>query len=403
MSVGNLSATAMGGDGGSGSNGAAGAAGGWAEAVAYGIEQFSPGGSPNGSSGGNGGYAQVEINWGTISTEAGNLNSGTLTVTGPISASMSGINGSGRLVVGGGTNATTLQLNTTNGSTSTQSSVSVQANSTLNVFTDSTSTTAIGRGSTNNGILTFTGTGSNTLGGVNGTGTLVVGDGTNATTLQLSRYSGVTSVGSLVINAGSTLDITDNHMFINYGSGSDPMSTIYSYLKAGYNGGAWNGTGIISSTAQTKTNGLVYAIGFADGNDASGNGQRYVGLSSGQIELKYTLAGDANLDGIVNGTDLAILAANWDWPTTAWDQGNFHYGPVVNGIDLALLAANFNQVASGANVAGGDFTALDDFAAAEGINLTTVPEPASFGLLMLVALGGLAHRHRRGGPSSSLK
>jgi len=199
------------------------------------------------------------------------------------------------------------------------------------------------------------------------------------------------SQGGLIINAGSTLDITNNHMFINYGSGSDPTATIAGYIKSGYDGGAWNGPGIISSVAQTPTNGLLYGVGYADGAD-----NVVSGLSSGQIEVMYTLLGDANLDGLVNGSDFNILAANFNQSITGWDQGDFNYDGLVNAADFNDLAANFNQGVSGADVSAGDVAALDAFAVANGLPLLTssVPEPTSAGLLTTGAVGLLLQRRR---------
>jgi len=221
---------------------------------------------------------------------------------------------------------------------------------------------------------------------------VTLGDGTDPVTLQLPSYSGVTSVGSLTINANSMLDITNNHMFINYGSGSDPITTIAAYIKSGYNGGAWNGAGIISSAAQTSTDGLLYGVGYADGAD-----NVVSGLSSGQIEVMYTLLGDANLDGLVNGADFNILAANFNQSITGWDQGDFNYDSLVNAADFNVLAANFNQGVSGADVSAGDIAALDAFAVANGLSIPTssVPEPASMGMVMLGAIGMCWRRRRR--------
>jgi len=221
-----------------------------------------------------------------------------------------------------------------------------------------------GSGNTNNGTLTVSSSSpsSVSINGVTGTGTLVMGDGTHATTLQLAYNSGGSSQNGLIINTGSSLDIVNNHMFINYGSGSDPIAMIAGYIASGYNGGAWNGPGIISSAALTPTNGLLYGVGYADGAD-----NVVAGLSSGQIEVMYTLLGDANLDGLVNAAD------------------------------FNALAANFNQGVSGADVSAGDVAALDAFAAANGLSLPTsnVPEPVSTCLLALGGIGILARRRRR--------
>jgi hypothetical protein len=110
----------------------------------------------------------------------------------------------------------------------------------------------------------------------------------------------------------------------------------------------------------------------------------------------YTLLGDANLDGKVNGSDFNLMATNFNQAVTAgWDKGDFNYDGKVNGNDFVLLAANFNQFASQSADSSADAAALDDFAAANGISLTSVPEPASIGLLAFGALGLFARRRRR--------
>jgi hypothetical protein len=200
------------------------------------------------------------------------------------------------------------------------------------------------------------------------------------------------NIASLSITGNGQLDVNNNHIIITYGA-SDPIATITDYIKSGYDGGTWNGPGIISSALPSPANGLRYGIGYADGKDGV-----VAGLTSGQIEVAYTLLGDATLSGVVNGADLAIVAANFNQVVTGWDQGDFAYTGIVNGTDLALLAANFNQAANGAASAG-DLAALDAFAAANAVSLPTsdssVPEPASLGLLTFCSLGMLALRRRR--------
>jgi hypothetical protein len=87
-------------------------------------------------------------------------------------------------------------------------------------------------------------------------------------------------------------------------------------------------------------------LGYADSADA-GNPAN---LSSGTIEMKYTLLGDANLDGVVNAVDFGILAANFNKGVTGWDKGDFNYDNVVSAVDFGELAANFNKGATGTSI-----------------------------------------------------
>jgi hypothetical protein len=192
----------------------------------------------------------------------------------------------------------------------------------------------------NSGTLTF----AAVMGGSINLGTLFVANGAAAMITPTTTQNPTTlDLSSLSIAANGVLDVTNNEVIITYAGGTDPIGVIAGYLKSGCNGGEWNGMGIISSAAQTPTNGLVYALGFADGKDGV-----VWGLASGQIEVKYTLMGDANLDGYVNGEDFTLLAANFNQSVTGWDRGDFNYDGYANGEDFTVLSANFNQ---GANIA----------------------------------------------------
>jgi hypothetical protein len=203
------------------------------------------------------------------------------------------------------------------------------------------------------------------------------------TTLGSGTASSNVNLTSLSITGNGVLDLNNNHIIITYGS-SDPITTIAGYIQSGYNGGGWNGPGIDSSAAAIHPG---YALGYADGADGV-----VAGLSSGQIEVMYTLLGDANLDGLVNSADFNILAANFNQSITGWDQGDFNYDGIVNSADFNALAANFNQGVSGAASAG-DVAALDAFAAANGLSLpaSSVPEPGIAG----TGLGLVCLLHRR--------
>jgi hypothetical protein len=56
-----------------------------------------------------------------------------------------------------------------------------------------------------------------------------------------------------------------------------------------------------------------------------------------------SLAGDANGDRTVNGSDLAILAMNWGGTGRVFSQGDFNYDTKVDAADLAILSRNWQK------------------------------------------------------------
>ena len=62
-----------------------------------------------------------------------------------------------------------------------------------------------------------------------------------------------------------------------------------------------------------------------------------------QITVAYTVYGDANLDGAVNGADLGAVLANFGSTSGTWYMGDFNYDGSVNGADLGVVLANFGQ------------------------------------------------------------
>ena len=238
----------------------------------------------------------------------------------------------------------------------------------------------------NGQMVTFT---NMTTGAIVGGGTLQVGSNFATATLQIAPNSGVSELSSLLLFNGnyhnSTLDITNNRIVIDYGSTWATESALLQYLKSGCNGGAWNGPGIDSSTAAAS--GGAYGVGFAEENDIG-----VPGLSSGQAEVAYALYGDCNLDGVVNGIDFGVFAANFNKGTNnGWEAGDFLYQGVVNGIDLALIADNLNHGAAGNSA---DLAAIDAFAAANDISLN-LPEPGPVEIGLCAAVGVFSLRHRR--------
>ncbi len=317
--------------------------------------------------------------------------------------------GSGAFVLGG--NAINLNGDVVNNSGSTQTvnvNLALQKNVNINAVAGN-----IAVGGQISGGFSVSGTGNNTVtlsgansysGGTNvSAGKVVIGaagalpanSGVSITggTLQLAAGTGGETLSSLSITGGS-LDIGNNHFILSYAAGTQAAadSTIRGYLTNGRNAGAWNGAGGIDSSGSSGAGvDAGYSVGYADGAD-----HVVTGLSSGQIEVKYTLLGDANLDGLVTGDDFTILVGNLGKAVTGWDKGDFLYTGLVTGDDFTALVGNLGKSASGADVVlpAADYAAIDAFAAANGLTLPSVPEPASAGVLIVAGMGVLARRRR---------
>jgi hypothetical protein len=154
----------------------------------------------------------------------------------------------------------------------------------------------------------------------------------------------LSTINSLTI-AGGTLDLRNNDLIV---TNSGQLPAVQAAITSAYNSGAWNGSGITSSSAATHPNfyGLGYATAGAIGT-TSFDGQS---VASGTTLVKYTLLGDALLTGTVGLGDYNIVQANLN-TGTLWTQGAFHPGSTTGLADYNAVIANFNQTAMG-SVAG---------------------------------------------------
>lgn len=164
-------------------------------------------------------------------------------------------------------------------------------------------------------------------------GALTINNGS----MQLAANNGASpdsSVASLALSAGATLDITDNTVDI----ASATASSIRSEIVPAFDNGKWDGAGLTSSLA-----------GAASEN-AAGIGYNLTGSAA---KIRLTWYGDTDLNGIVNAADLSAMSPSG----TTWATGDFNYDGKVNADDyaLAMLGAAFGS----------------------STNISTVPEPAT--------------------------
>jgi hypothetical protein len=184
-------------------------------------------------------------------------------------------------------------------------------------------------------------------------GGLSLTNGASATVTSLGSARSITDYHLLVvgtpgaavaplyyIDSASTLNLADNDMAILYGSGTSPLSNVTSELSEAYDGGLWDKPGLTSSVAAVK--GGVTALGFAEASTLGLTTFDGLTLGGNAVLVKYTLVGDANLDGTVNFNDYSIVQNNFG-KSSIWSGGDFNYDGVTNFSDFSLLQNNFGQ------------------------------------------------------------
>jgi hypothetical protein len=107
------------------------------------------------------------------------------------------------------------------------------------------------------------------------------------------------------------------------------------------------------------------------------------------VLVKYTYFGDANLDGVVDGSDYTLIDNGYHNKLTGWGNGDFNYDGVVDGSDYTLIDNAYNQdYASPAAAIASVATQI----APQG---ASVPEPSMCAVVIIA--GSLMSRRRRGG------
>ena len=157
------------------------------------------------------------------------------------------------------------------------------------------------------------------------TGTTIV----EAGTLELGVIAqlGLNAQAMVLYYGGA--DIQGGSLIFDYSGGSSLSATILAKLTASYDGGAWD----IGQFRTDPTGGIT--LGWKDD-----------GVS--KVTVMATYAGDANLDGSVNGLDLDIWKANFGIASGAtFSMADLNYDGTVNGLDLDLWKATFGLVVEG--------------------------------------------------------
>jgi autotransporter-associated beta strand protein len=205
--------------------------------------------------------------------------------------------------------------------------------------------------------------------------------GVSAGTVQLG---GDTTARGVAVSGTGKIDITNRALIVDYdAAGPTPLTTIQSLILSGFAGGSWSGAGINSSSIAAGINGHTAAIGYAEASALVGSSGGTVAghsVDGSTVVVRFTLAGDSNLDGTVDLTDFTYLASNFNRLSGAgWVDGDYNYDGKVDLTDFTYLAGNFNS------------TLPADVTNGLGAN---VPEPAMLVLLPILAAFGQRRRRR---------
>jgi hypothetical protein len=217
--------------------------------------------------------------------------------------------------------------------------------------------------------------------------------------LELAQAAAVTVKTSAVVATGK-FDAKDDKVIItaqpvgSFSAGS--YTGVTGMIAAAYNFGSWSGNGLTTTMPDAQAGLTTLAVASADqlGYDTFGG----MSVAPSNVLVMYTYAGDANLDGTIDGGDYGIIDNFIQVPNAAgYANGDFNYDGAIDGGDYGIIDNNVQ--AQGAPFPLSGAIGLSGATGVTGVSgvtgVTAVPEPSACGFAILAAATLLRRRQRR--------
>ncbi len=161
-------------------------------------------------------------------------------------------------------------------------------------------------------------------------------------------------------------------------------------IKSGRNGGTWDGSGIVTSQTQASTASGLTTLAVAMAGDIGKTSLGDVSVSPADVLVMYTYAGDADLNGGINGDDYfridqGYATRNNATPLLGYENGDFNYDGRIDADDYFIIDRNYAR--QGSAFGAGEPLTLD--------GVSAVPEPACLGLTGLLLTAFPRRRRQR--------
>jgi hypothetical protein len=155
-------------------------------------------------------------------------------------------------------------------------------------------------------------------------------------------------IAALNLNESAKLDLRTNSLIVDYAAGgTSPFASLSSQIALARGvSGDWDGVAGITSSVAATTSGLT-TLGIAEAAANYGLSPSETIAVSGQtvdgtsVVIKYTYAGDANLDGVIDGGDYGVIDNFAQVPGAyGYFNGDFNYAGLIDGGDYGMIDNN---------------------------------------------------------------